>query len=254
MPTHRETLLEYLNQQLTPEVFKDYCPNGLQVEGKPEVKKILTAVTASLNAVNAAVKEQADMLLVHHGYFWPGEASVITGMIKQRIAGLLNHDINLVAYHLPLDAHETYGNNIELAKRLGFSATRQLNKEGIGLVGRLNHPMTSFELCQHINQKLGRMPLFVAGKTLDKASKIETIAWCTGAAEGFIEQAAKHQVDAYLTGEASERTTHSARELGIDFIAAGHHATERYGVQALGQHLADKFGIEHVYFEDENPV
>jgi len=254
MTINIKDLTTYINALLKPELFKDYAPNGMQVEGKTKVKKIVTAVTASLNIINQAIKQKADVLLVHHGYFWPGESPVITGIKKQRIAELLNHDINLLAYHLPLDAHATYGNNTELAKLLGIQVKGTLdsigNKPGLVFYGEFAHAISVSDIKTLLAKKLGREPLIIDGGN----KSIKTIAWCTGAAQDAVQYAIDADLDAFLTGEVSERSYHQAMESNICFIAAGHHATERYGIQALGQHLADKFNVEHIFIDEDNPV
>ena len=246
-------LVEYTNGLLNIADFQDYAPNGLQVEGDSEVTHIVSGVTASLALIEASVREDADVLLVHHGYFWRGEDSRITGMKQHRIKQLLSHDISLLAYHLPLDAHPRLGNNTQLANRLGFNIRGKFGHEGktmIALHGELKSPMSAAKLTAQISRQLERQPLHIAGR----ASTIKTIAWCTGAAQDYFDEAVSLGVDAYITGEVSEQTTHIARETGIHFFAAGHHATERYGVQALGDHLAEKFGVKHQFIDIDNPV
>ncbi|MBL4867206.1 MAG: Nif3-like dinuclear metal center hexameric protein [Pseudomonadales bacterium] len=248
-----KTLVSHLDALLKPHLFRDYCPNGLQVEGKEQIKKLITGVTASQALIEQAIAENADAVLVHHGYFWKGESETITGMKRKRLKRLLAHDINLIAYHLPLDAHPTLGNNIQLAKQLGLQVEGGLepdNPRSIGLVGKLLTPMTVAEFSKLLEDKLGNKPLSLAGGS----SKIERIAWCTGAAEGFIDKAIALEVDAYLTGEVSEPTYHTVQEQGIHFFAAGHHATERYGVKALGEHLSQELGIEQVFIDIHNPI
>lgn len=246
-----EELVAYANNMLEVERFSDYCPNGLQVEGRVEVQKIVTGVTASQALIDAAIEQQADALLVHHGYFWRGEDARVVGMKRQRLYSLLQAGISLLAYHLPLDAHPIYGNNAQLGERLGFVTEGQFGGDpAIGLYGHLPEAMTASALARHVEQVLQRPPLHIAGGD----SLVHTIAWCTGAAQGYIEQALGLGVDAYLSGEVSEQTTHVAREAGMHYYAAGHHATERYGVQALGQHLAAQFGLEHVFVDIPNPV
>lgn len=237
---------------LTPERFQDYCPNGLQVEGRPQIRRLVSGVTASLALLEAARDANADAILVHHGYFWKGESPVVTGMKRRRLQFLLQHDISLIAYHLPLDAHPTLGNNAQLARELDIEITGglQASANPIGNIGRLPKTMSLDTFAEKIAQRLGRTPQFIAGG--DHA--IRTLAWCTGAAQGYIEQAAALGVDAFLSGEISEQTVHSARELGLHFIAAGHHATERYGVRALGEHLVGQLHIEHVFIDIANPV
>jgi dinuclear metal center YbgI/SA1388 family protein len=249
-------LQAYTDNLLQVDQFQDYCPNGLQVQGKDTVNKIVTGVTACQALIDAALEAQADAVLVHHGYFWKGEDLCIIGMKRQRVRKLLQADVSLLAYHLPLDAHPTLGNNAQLAERLDLQINNTFGEgrgPDIGLHGQLSHPMTADALCQHIEQCLGRTPLHIGSADSD-ASEIRSIAWCSGAAQGYIEAAAALGVDAYLSGEISEQTVHVARELGIHFFSAGHHATERYGVQALGNHLAQHFGLEHHFIDIDNPV
>lgn len=249
----REQMTAALEELLQPHKFKDYCPNGLQVEGRQQIRRVVSGVTACQALLDAAVVEEADAVLVHHGYFWKGEDSRVAGMKKQRLHTLLRHDLNLFAYHLPLDAHPTLGNNAALARVLDLEIEAGLeegNPLSVGLVGRLPTPMTAEEFADHVAGRLGREVMHV-GETEDE---IDSIAWCTGAAQGFIEQAQARGVDAYLSGEISEPTTHVARETGIHYFAAGHHATERYGVQEVGRWLEQQFGIEHVFIDIDNPV
>lgn len=245
-------LLSYSNNILEIERFSDYCPNGLQVEGKTEVKKIISGVTASLSLIDAAIKEKADVLLVHHGYFWKGEESCITGLKYQRVKNLIEAGINLLAYHLPLDAHPLYGNNAKLAEMLEFDIAGRFpsGQDAVGMYGTLKTPMSATDFSKKIAKVLEREPLHIA----EGKEQIHTIAWCSGAAQNYIEQAAELGVDAYLTGEISEQTVHIARETGLHFYAAGHHATERYGIQALGEHLASHFGLNHRFIDIPNPV
>lgn len=248
-----KTLMRHLDELLKPQHFRDYCPNGLQVEGKDQIKKIITGVTACEALIERAISEEADAILVHHGYFWKGENERITGMKRKRLKLLLAHDINLIAYHLPLDAHEEIGNNIQLAKLLGLEVEGGLepgNTRSIGLVGKLLQPMTGTEFATLLENKLGSKPIYLEGDS----KKIERIAWCTGGAEGFIDQAIALEADAYLTGEVSEPTFHVVQEQGIHFFAAGHHATERYGVKALGEYLSRSLGIEQVFVDIHNPI
>ncbi len=244
------TLIEYSDQLLHVDGFSDYCPNGLQVEGREEVRVIVSGVTASQAMIDEAIALKADLLLVHHGFFWKGEAQPVVGLKKRRIAALLAHEISLLAYHLPLDAHPELGNNAQLAERLGFETEGPLNAEGIGSIGRLPRAADPRALARKIGDALGREPLVIEGG----AHRIERIAWCTGAAQGYIEQAARLGADAYISGEISEQTVHLARELGIHYYAAGHHATERYGAKALGEHLAQRFSLEHRFVDIDNPV
>ena len=245
-------LLSYTNNILEIERFKDYCPNGLQIEGKMTVKKIVSGVTASQALIDAAIKEKADVLLVHHGYFWNGEDSRIIGLKYKRVRSLIESEMNLLAYHLPLDAHPLYGNNAKLAELLDLDIAGSFpdDNNAVGLYGSLKTPMSADDFSQKISSVLGRLPLHIG----ENSEQIHTIAWCSGAAQNYIEAAAELQVDAYLSGEVSEQTVHIARESGVHFYAAGHHATERYGVQALAEHLASHFGVEHKFIDIQNPV
>jgi dinuclear metal center YbgI/SA1388 family protein len=253
MSVKLDEVLRELKSLLRPEQFNDYCPNGLQVEGRQEVQRLVTGVTACQALIDRAVELDADMLLVHHGYFWRGEDAVLSGIKKSRIHSLLQHDISLLAYHLPLDVHPEFGNNAQLAKLLGFSITGDIGKQNNNSIGLMGAPAVLLDgggLAALIAQKLGRQPLHIG----DSTKLVKTVAWCTGAAQNFIELAVKSGVDAYITGEVSEQTVHIARETGIQFYAAGHHATERYGVQAVAEYLVDKFGIEHQFVDIDNPV
>jgi dinuclear metal center YbgI/SA1388 family protein len=246
------TLVEEANRYLNCAAISDYCPNGLQVEGRPQVLRIVSGVTASQALLDAAVEAQADLVLVHHGYFWKGESPCITGIKQRRLKTLLTNDISLLAYHLPLDVHPEVGNNVQLARLLGIAVEGPLapdNPRCVGLLGTLAQPMHARDFAQRVQQVLGREPLLVEG-----ANMIRRIGWCTGGGQGYIDQAIAAGVDLYLSGEASEQTFHSARENGISFIAAGHHATERYGVQALGDYLARRFDLEHQFIECANPI
>ncbi len=245
---NRNDILHKLDEWLEPGQFKDYCPNGLQVEGREGVVTLVTGVTASQELIEAAIAAGADMLLVHHGYFWKGEDPCIRGMKKRRLELLLAQGINLVAYHLPLDEHPEYGNNRQLARMLELENVSPL--QGLVWSGDLPEAMTPEQLAHYLSGKLGREPLRVGN---GKAS-IRRVGWCTGAAQGFIDAAADAGLDAYISGEISEPTTHIARERGIHYYAAGHHATERYGVQALGEALAKEFGLLHRFIDCDNPV
>ena len=249
-PMSRNELENYLNQLLDTARFQDYCPNGLQVEGRDRIEKIITGVTASLELLKAAITHEADAVIVHHGYFWRGENPCITGIKHRRIALLMQHRINLFAYHLPLDIHPELGNNVQLAKRLGFIENDRFGEQNIVVRGELKETMPLRALGAKITQALGREPQIIGNP--DHA--VRQLAWCTGAAQDYFEAAIAQNVDAYLTGEISEQTVHAVRESGVAFIAAGHHATERYGVQALGEHLADRFGIQHQFIDIDNPV
>jgi dinuclear metal center YbgI/SA1388 family protein len=243
-------LNDYLNQLLQPERFSDYCPNGLQVEGKPEIRKIVTGVTASMELLHAALAANADAVLVHHGYFWRGEALPITGIKKRRIQFLLQHEINLFAYHLPLDVHSELGNNVMLAKQLGLNVTGWAGEKNMLLLAELSLPQPLIMIADLIESRLKRAPQVIGD--LNKA--IQKIALCTGAAQAYIEQAVAANVDVFISGEISEQTVHVARETGMSYISAGHHATERYGIQALGEHLAQKFDLAHTFIDIDNPV
>ena len=253
MPVSLKELELELKEVLRPEQFKDYCPNGLQVEGRKEISKLVTGVTACQELITAAVEAGADALVVHHGYFWRGEDQSISGITKARIEALLKHDVSLFAYHLPLDVHREFGNNVQLAKVLGIEIDGELAKQNnhpIGLVGTISEDTDFESLKALIADKLDRQPLAIEGNS----KPIRSIAWCTGAAQNYIELAVAAGVDAYITGEVSEPTVHIARESGIHFFSAGHHATERYGVQAIGGYLASKFGIDHQFIDIDNPV
>lgn len=248
----RREFNQLLNTLLKPETINDFCPNGLQVEGKDEIRTIVTGVTASQALIDAAIENNADAILVHHGYFWKGESQPITGMKKRRVAALLARDINLFAYHLPLDIHPEMGNNAQLAQLLDIEIEAGLEPTNISVAmkGRLKTPLTGSEFAKKISQVLKREPL----TSLVRTDKIETIALCTGGGQGYIDLAAEQGIDAYLTGEASEQTIHSSREQNIDFFAAGHHATERYGIKALGEYLAKQHGFDVTFIDIDNPV
>lgn len=246
------TLVEETDRYLNVAKISDYCPNGLQVEGRPQVRRIISGVTASQALLDAAVEAEADVVLVHHGYFWKNEDPRIVGMKQRRLKTLLNNDISLLAYHLPLDMHGEVGNNVQLARLLGLTVEGPLepdNPRSVGLVGSLEAPLMPAELKALVREKLGREPLMIEGR-----GPIRRVGWCTGGAQGYIDQAIAAGVDAYLTGEISEPTVHSARENGVSFFAAGHHATERYGVQALGEYLARRFAIDHLFIDCPNPA
>ncbi|MFJ1268133.1 Nif3-like dinuclear metal center hexameric protein [Legionella lytica] len=249
----QKELTSHLQQLLSCDRFNDYTPNGLQVEGKEQIKRICTAVTASDEVISQAIDWKADALLVHHGYFWRGESSVITGMKRQRLQKLLNHEINLLAYHLPLDCHLDLGNNACLAKLFEVNSIQMHRVGGTDNLlwsGELATVMTNKELNQFLAGKLGRQPLMIEGHN----RKVSRIAWCSGGAQDYITEAHRLGVDAYLSGEVSERTYYEAQELGINYYACGHHATERYGIQALGEYLSSYFDLEYVFFDSANPV
>lgn len=246
-------LENYLKEYLSVDKFQDYAPNGMQVEGKGEINQICSAVTASLDVINEAVKRQADTLIVHHGYFWKGESAVIQGMKRQRIGRLIENNINLFAYHLPLDAHMDVGNNICLAELLELKEPRGNTVENVENLlwnGSLTNAFSAEEFLLFLTEKLNRRPLLIKGS--DKS--IKKVAWCSGAAQDFIEQAHALGVDAFISGEISERTYYQARELGIHYFACGHHVTERYGIQALGNYISTKFGLRHYFIDSDNPV
>lgn len=248
-----QDIIQWCDQTLKSPEFKDYAPNGLQIEGKTEVHKILAAVTASQDAIDAAIRENADLLLVHHGYFWKGEAYPITGMRGKRIKSLIQHDISLLAYHLPLDSHPSLGNNAAIADLLELERIETLDpseRHPIGNIGYLNQPMPVEEFKKFVSEKL---KFDVTHLPADK-TMIEKVGFCTGGAQDFIVKAAEQGCDAYISGEVSERTFYEAKELGVHYFACGHHATERYGVQRLGQAISEQFNIEYVYFELNNPI
>ena len=246
----REELLRYLDEQLQTARFKDYCPNGLQVEGRPEVRHIVTGVTASQALLDHAVARGADTVLVHHGYFWRGEDARITGLRRQRIGTLIGAGINLLAYHLPLDAHPVWGNNAQLAQRLGIVPEGRFGEQDIGWHGSLPAPESAEAFAARAAEVLGREPLLLG----DGSRTVRRIAWCSGGAQGYFEAAVALGADLYFSGEVSEPTYHLARESGVPYLACGHHATERYGAQALGEHLAAQFGLQCEFFDDSNPV
>jgi dinuclear metal center YbgI/SA1388 family protein len=244
-------LCSYCDRLLLVDQFDDYCPNGLQVEAGTEVRHLVTGVTASQALIDAAVQAGAEAILVHHGFFWRGESPCIRGMKGRRIGALMRGGVSLLAYHLPLDAHPELGNNAQLAKILGLDGPRPAsNDRGILWRGEMQPPLALAEFAARVGAALDREPLAVAAGD----RPIHRLAWCTGAAQGYIEQAAELGVDAYLSGEISEQTVHQARELGLHYVAAGHHATERYGVRALGAHLAERFGIVHRHLDIDNPA
>jgi dinuclear metal center YbgI/SA1388 family protein len=247
---HRDELNRYLADLLEVARFRDYSPNGLQVEGRPEVRRIVTGVTASADLIDAAVAADADALVVHHGYFWRGEDPRLVGTRRARIAKLVAADLNLFAFHLPLDAHPALGNNAQLARVLGFVAEGRTGDQEVVAFGAPELPLPLAELGARVAERLAREPLLIG----DPARVVRRIAWCTGGAQGYFEAAIELGVDAYLTGEISEQQVHLARESGVAFIAAGHHATERFGVQALGAHLARELGLSHQFVDLPNPV
>ncbi len=243
-------LRDYIGSLLSVSRFRDYCPNGIQVEGKTQVLRIATGVTASKSVIEAASEWGADAIIVHHGYFWREEDPCITGIKKQRIALLLQRNISLLAYHLPLDAHPELGNNAQIAKLFGITVEGHFGEHDIASYGKLEESLNLNQLARKIEKKLNRATQVIGTAN----SNITRIAWCSGGGQSYFEQALPFCVDAFLTGEISEQNVHVAQETGVAFIAAGHHATERYGVQALGEHLALQFGLEHRFFDQDNPV
>jgi dinuclear metal center YbgI/SA1388 family protein len=249
--TRRETLTAHLDQLLDVPRFSDYGPNGLQVEGRATIGRLVTGVTASAALIDAAIGAGADAILVHHGLFWRGQDGRVTGWMKQRLARLLTHDINLYAYHLPLDAHAELGNNAKLAQVLGLLPQGRFGEQSLGWLGSPPAGVTSAEaLARQVAERLGRTPVLVEGD----ARVLQRVAWCTGGAQGWFESAIAAGADAYLTGEISEPQAHYARETGVAFLACGHHATERYGAAAVGAHLARVFGLEHRHIDIDNPA
>ena len=253
MTMQREQLEAELNKLMQPQRFRDYCPNGLQVEGSTEISRLVTGVTASEALIDRAIELNADCLLVHHGYFWRGENQTITGIKKNRLRKLLLNHINLFAYHLPLDAHEEFGNNAQLGNLLGLVTEEVTGRPGdlaIVAIGRPEQPVTLSELQTRVEGTLNRKPIVVG----DPLAQIRRIAWCTGAAQSFFDLAVEAGVDAFITGEISEPSAHLAKEWGVAFVTAGHHATERYGVQAVGEFLAREFDLQHQFVDIENPA
>ncbi len=243
-------LRDYNASLLQTNLFKDYCPNGVQVEGRTEVRRIATGVTASQHVLDAAIAWGADAILVHHGYFWRNEDATLVGIKKKRIAQLLRNDVSLLAYHLPLDAHSELGNNAQLGRLLGLIEQGRFGEQNIVWLGSLERPQTLTQFSQQITHDLRRAPQVIG----EGAGNIRKVAWCSGGAQGYFEAAIAQGVDAYITGEISEQNFHLANETGVAFIAAGHHATERLGIQALGEHLAKQFGLEHCFIDQANPV
>lgn len=243
-------LESYLDSLLNVSYFRDYCPNGLQVEGRSEIGTIVSGVTASFELLQAAIEENADAVLVHHGYFWRGENECLVGMKRRRIALLISHDVSLFAYHLPLDAHPEMGNNSQLGNKLGFVETGRFGEQNIAIYGSPSQVVSLRELGSSLERILSRRPLVIG----DETKPIRRVAWCTGAAQDYFDEAIRLGVDVFITGEISEQTVHAARESGVAFISAGHHATERYGVQALGEHIRQKFDIAHQFIDIANPV
>jgi dinuclear metal center YbgI/SA1388 family protein len=249
----RTEVLQAFDGLLQPARFKDYGPNGLQVEGRPDVRKIVSGVTASRALIEAAIDAQADAIFVHHGLFWRGQTGCVTGWMKQRLALLLAHDINLFAYHLPLDAHPTLGNNAQLGQVLGLTANGRFGEQDLGWLGERADGgdfTDATEFAQHIETVLKRPVVQVSiGR-----KPIQTIGWCTGGAQGYFEAAIAAGVDAFITGEISEPQAHYAREMGVAYFACGHHATERYGAPAVAADVAITLGLTHQFIDIDNPA
>lgn len=250
----RQQLTEYLDGLLKPEQIKDFAPNGLQVEGSDTIRHIVTGVTATEALIDEAIARKAEALIVHHGYFWKNESPTITGMKYRRIKKLIDNNINLYGYHLPLDIHPELGNNAQLAKLLGIADIEPLelgNPLSVPVKGKLAFGISGESFNEVISNKLNRTSLHIAPPS---NKPIKTVAWCTGGGQGYIELAAEQGIDAFISGEASEQTTHVAREMDIHFFAAGHHATERYGAKTLGEHLATHLGLSTEFVDIDNPV
>lgn len=250
MPISRPQLLQAFDSLLQPDRFKDYGPNGLQVEGKADIHRIVSGVTASRALIEAAIAQKADAIFVHHGLFWRGQDGRVTGWMKQRLQLLLAHDINLFAYHLPLDAHAELGNNAQLGRVLGFAADARFGEQDLGFAAPATFDNAQ-ALADHVSHALGRAVTLVQP---EGARPIRRVAWCTGGAQGYFEPGIAAGADAFITGEISEPQAHLARETGVAFIAAGHHATERYGAPAVATHVAQQLGLSHVFIEIDNPA
>ena len=248
----REEIESCLQQLLQPDSFKDYGPNGLQVEGRRQVQHIASGVTASLAFIDAAIAAGADTLLVHHGLFWRGQDGRLTGWLAERVRRLMAAQLNLFAYHLPLDAHAELGNNAQFGRRLGLVADARFGEQGLGFIGPASGLVSggALELASRARAALGREPVLLPGD----GRALRRVAWCTGGAQGYFEGAIAAGADAFLTGEISEPQAHLARETGVAFLACGHHATERYGAPAVAAHVAAQFGLAHQFIEIDNPA
>jgi dinuclear metal center YbgI/SA1388 family protein len=244
----RQDIESCLQALLRPEAFEDYGPNGLQVEGRREVRRIASGVTASLAFIDAAIDLGADTLLVHHGLFWRGQDGRLTGWLAARVRRLMAAEVNLFAYHLPLDAHAELGNNAQLGLRLGLAADARFGEQDLGFMAAAAGNLDN--LAARVHGQLGRVPVVVAGDGRD----LRRVAWCTGGAQGYFEAAIAAGADAFLTGEISEPQAHLARETGVAFVACGHHASERYGAPAVAAHVAAQFGLEHRFIDVDNPA
>jgi len=248
---NRNEIESYLNAFLAVDRFKDYGPNGLQVEGRAEVRRVVSGVTASLALIDAAISDGADAVIVHHGLFWRGQDGRLTGWLGERVRRLMAQGLNLFAYHLPLDAHPDVGNNAQLGRRLGLLADARFGEQELGFSAPAGSNGTLAVLASRVQQALGgRMPLVLPGD----GRALSRIGWCTGGAQGYFESAIAAGVDAFLTGEVSEPQAHLARETGVAFLACGHHATECFGAPALAAHVAERFGLEHRFIEIANPA
>lgn len=247
---HRDEMDSYLKGLLAVDRFRDYGPNGLQVEGKPEVRKLVSGVTASLALIEAAVDAGADAILVHHGLFWRGQDGRVTGWMKKRLQRLLAADVSLFAYHLPLDAHPELGNNAQLGQKLKLTVESQFGEQDLGWLGTPAQPLTVPALTALLQYRLNRAPVIVEGD----GRPIRRVGWCTGGAQGYFEAAIAAGADAFITGEISEPQAHYARETGVAYFACGHHATERFGAPAVAAHAASQFGIEHQFIDVDNPA
>lgn len=249
--THAKILGQAFDALLQPDKFRDYGPNGLQVEGDRDVQLLVSGVTASRALIEAAIDAQADAIVVHHGLFWRGQDGRVTGWMRERLRLLLTHGIHLFAYHLPLDAHPELGNNAQLARVLGLKADGRFGEQDLGFVGAGAQTWSGAQaLADHVAATLGRSVICVG----DSDRPVSRVAWCTGGAQGYFEAAIAQGVDAFITGEISEPQAHLARETGVAFLACGHHATERYGAPALAAHVAQALGLRHRFIEIDNPA
>lgn len=250
--TDRATLQKLLDELLQPAQFKDYGPNGLQVEGRSDISKIVSGVTASLALIEAAIAAQADTILVHHGLFWRGYDGCVTGWMRKRLGLLLEHNINVFAYHLPLDAHPRWGNNAQLGERLGWVPDGRFGEQQLGFIGTpVAGPVASAAvLGQQIESVLNRPAVVVSGRP----GPLRRIAWCSGGAQSYFEAAIAAGADAFVSGEISEPQVHLARECGVAYLACGHHATERFGAPAVAGHVASVLGLAHQFIDIDNPA
>jgi dinuclear metal center YbgI/SA1388 family protein len=248
----RNVLTQFLANELQVTRFRDYCPNGLQVEGRSEIKRIVSGVTACQALLDEAVRLEANAVLVHHGYFWRGEDMRVIGQKFQRLKTLIDNGVSLFAYHLPLDSHPVLGNNAQLAKLFGFEVCGRFGEDDLGWLGESSSgkAVNVGQLAAHISEKLGREALMIG----DAHQRVGTIAWCSGAAQNMLGAAIEAGASVYISGEISEPTVHLARESGVAYLACGHHASERYGVQALGELIAQEFGVAHQFVDIDNPV